>query len=206
MEARTKDRWDQEKLVLMADFKRTYTGPGVNIEVRRSVLPHRTLEVIKGMRRQVKYRRLLEEGTSGSAHRRLSPPPPAVRECTGERPPSSTPNERSSVTMEADTTVLNGTNGRLADLAEQPKLTFLDERCLAELRIELVQLSAALGIELPQNTEDLRTKFDLWSPSRPARSQTTMGAARQPLPRPPGHPGTPGQRRHERRREYAQFQ
>lgn len=84
LEARTKDRWDQEELVLMADFERTYTGPGVNIEVRRSVLPHRTFESIKGMRRQVKYRRLLEEGTSGSAHRRLSPPPPVVGVRTGE--------------------------------------------------------------------------------------------------------------------------
>lgn len=190
---------------MMANFERTCIGAGLNIELHRSVLPYRTIEAIKGMRRQVKYRRLLEEGTSSSVHHRLSLPPPAVGVRVGKRPNSSTPPESSSGTTDASTIKLSGTR-RLAQGAQPPELASRYERCLEELRIELVRLSAALGIELPHTIEDLQTNFDLWSRVRPARSQTTTGAARPPLPKPPGRPSAPGQRGHERRLLYARFQ
>ncbi len=78
--ARPKDRWDREEVAVMAAFERDHLGePGLNETIHAEVLPHRTVEAIKGKRRQASYRQVLEEGPSFSSDVGPSNPPHVAR-------------------------------------------------------------------------------------------------------------------------------
>ena len=53
--------WGDEELGLMASFESTYVGRQVNQEIQFKLFNPRTIDSIKGCRRQPRYKKILEE-------------------------------------------------------------------------------------------------------------------------------------------------
>lgn len=182
LEQRPKDRWDLKELSLLAGYESDHLGASaIDQRIQREVLPHRTIEAIKGKRRQKSNRRLLKERPSGGLQHHLPFQPPVVGDqSTGDRPPSSA--KSAAVILESPPTPGDPGPG--------------------DVKRELVRLSGGLGINVPQSIKDLRKKLDDWSPLRPARPRRDAWPA---PPRPPGQ-RVSRQRKRERRLNYARFQ
>lgn len=171
----------------MAAFERSHRDEAlINMAIKREVLPHRSLEAIKGKRRSRQYQALLESGDLSMQATPVSPPPLPSPENAGSLagPLSQAPDRVGPSFPEIEgsptaSVVPPRTQGEPAD----------------ELRVAVTQLSVTLDVQVPMNTEDIQSRLDDWSPPRPVTHRPSTGYRR-----------LPSTTRGRRRCEYALFQ
>lgn len=170
----------------MAAFERDHhlVAGGLNEAIRREVLPHRTVESIKGKRKQAVYKAALEEAYSASA-----PRPSAQRTTRSSgRPvlnPASTP-PTSLATIDEEAEELP--SGMVPPPTPEDPLVILGKT--------VQDLSGTLGVEVPKTAEEVHNLIETWCPSVPLRTPARGGRAGPPL----------GSRRKRRSWEFALFQ
>ena len=178
LSSRPKARWDPEEVNLMVAFERAHLGESnMNELVRTQLLPHRTLEAIKGKRKQASYRALLLGEPSLTAGRGADP-----GRLLTPRQPLSPPTAVTLAERERETSVVE-----LPQTQEDPSQA---------IRLELEALSTILGIEVPRDTSDVQTRLDDWSPPSPSVSPGPSLRNQR----------VPKDARGRRRMEYARFQ
>ena len=142
--ASRKVRWDPGELALMATFESQ--KPGVrfmNQEIRAQVLPHRSIEAIKGARKTRAYKDRLEAlrtrgGPSGPAPGAPASPTPASGSASPVTPRAGPPD------LEPPT----------QSSAEDVICTYVQE------------LSISLGLTVPSRIDEVEAQVDLWCPPR----------------------------------------
>ena len=99
--SRPKKRWDPEEVGLMAVFERDHPdlAPGeLATAIQQHLLPHRSIEAIKGKRKQDSYKKVLRE-LALEPSQEPQPPPPSAAPMEREQPrrrPGRRRNMRSS--------------------------------------------------------------------------------------------------------------
>lgn len=179
MDDRPKTRWTPEELALMARFERD--NPDVtfiNEAIHKDVLPHRTIEGIKGKRRPTAYKNLIQQDEGRTAVKNSPPaspprlllalPSPEVRR-PGLRPMrlrqrvrTPSPEEPPQELDQAPDVVAPEPSG---------DVTFF-------LVDELVRLSELLGVKVPEDIASIQIRLDEWTPPRPASSRPAARALR----------------------------
>ena len=195
----TKRRWSPEEVSLMAAFERDHPGRAreINELIRAEVLPHRTLEAIKGKRKQQAYKSVLADMVEraaiprgdGSPRRAAAPTPPPGERQAGGRPRASLPPPSPPLETE------EGEGTPPAQVVPPPP----PPDPLATLDLTVRELSERLGVEVPVTLEMLQHQLDIWSP--PPLVPTRPGRGRDGVRPPP-----PRNNRQRRRQEYALFQ
>ncbi|XP_045121996.1 uncharacterized protein LOC123510725 [Portunus trituberculatus] len=153
LRSRTKARWDPEEVHLMAAFERLHSGErGLNEQIHELVLPHRTLEAIKGKRRQAGYKALLVAEVVPAADPLPIPAPEADSGPTSEpQQPLSPPASQSLSQRERATSIV--------------ELPPPEEDLRLAIQREMETLSSILGVEVPRDTTDVQRQLEDWSPS-----------------------------------------
>lgn len=164
---RPKARWDPEEVALMVAFEKSNPqGRLINQAIQREVFPHRTQEGIKGKMRSAEYKCLIQAEVREPGPASAPPPalPPAEGRVTGDRPSiprpggPPTPSEPPGHQEDADATPEVG--------SPPPPLPANDLTSEEEVRREVGRLSRLLGVEIPQDIEDLQNQLDVRSPPR----------------------------------------
>ena len=137
-----KARWDQEELNLMAAYEaRHYQQRFLNKLIVRDVLPHRSIEAVKGARRAGSYKQHVETlrlaMSSGPPAPTLSSPPP---EDSQDPIPSGVPTS-----------------------SQSPSHPSAED----DIRTKLRLASNALGISVPTCIEEVEDQVNAWLPSTP---------------------------------------
>ena len=182
LEARPKARWDPEEVRLMAAFERDHRRVrDLNERIHNLVLPHRTIEAIKGKRRSAAYKSLVSEvGAAPLAALAPEGGPDSGPEAPPQQP-LSPPTAPTLAQRERETSVVE-----LPPPEEDPSLA---------IRRELEVLSTILRVEVPQDISQVQRQLEDWSPPIPPVR-----------PRPEKSLRVPGHSRGRRRMEYTLFQ
>ena len=186
-----KQRWAQEEVDLMAAFERAHPRVAfINEAIRREVLPHRSIEGIKGKRRHPTYKSLVRgEVNSQPSSGEPAPPPPPGNRAPGRRPSAlqSTLNQMPPLVEDE----AEGTPTVMVPPQLQPDSAAALDRAVREL-------SEGLGVEVPMTVDQIQGQLDEWSPPPLAFGRPPSAgeqARRQPR-----------NNRERRRQEYALFQ
>lgn len=203
---RPKARWDDEEVALMASFEAAHPNIRlINQAIQEEVLPHRTLDGIKGKRRQEAYKARVRAEVGLLATPRVPPlqhPSDGDRD-TGDRPPHSpSPGRTPPPSMEDP----GEEGGAHAAPSQDVSITPAPPECSEatteqEVTREVGRLSQLLGVAVPTTSEDIQYQLRQWAPIEPASLRRTG----RPRPsRPPGRSVLTT--RMLRCREYARFQ
>ena len=195
LDNRPRARRSPEEVSLMVAYERDHLGEArMNELIQFAVLPHRTLEGIKGKRRTQAYKSLLagldvqtatprgDERPQGAA----SLTPPRRDRLTGGHPAASEPPPNSPMGGEEE--------DPSASVVPPPP----PENPLIALGLAVRELSEKLGVEVPETLAEIQTQLDIWSPPPlvPAGSAGGRG----------GTGRVPLNSKQRRRQEYALYQ
>lgn len=160
--ARKKPRWDREELALMAQFEAQHPDERhMNMAIRERVLPERSLEAVKGARRDQAYKNLvlsISRSLATPQHHpdRLStPPPPQPPALARPRTPPLPPRA-----------ALSPPGTPAPGPATNPPQTDHTNHNRELVKRVLEQLSEEKGLPFPQNITEVENQVKEWLPPK----------------------------------------
>ncbi|MPC23289.1 hypothetical protein E2C01_016331 [Portunus trituberculatus] len=150
---RRKARWDPEELAMMAENKAKHPrAKYINQEIKQHVLPHRTIEGIKGARRTESYKVQVRAAAVPSS-------PPSVLDPRGLTSPITSGSSQETLPSEPNSLPSLGLPAAGSPQPPPPHI-----RSEEEVHACVQRTSYTLGLSVPTCIGEVEHQVDLWCP------------------------------------------